>query len=96
MILQLLDQDGVPFEFGGIHLSDTIVPGALNQLGIGTATGTATTDPWGQWNDHYSVCSTGCPSSGETDAAQVWTISVALPHVNTVAYKCNSIKIDGY
>ena len=95
--LQLRDQWGDAYAVGGITMADTIQIGSPNQLGIqNTQTGSFSTDGNGRWPDTYFVCSTACPSSGQSSALQFWTFGgVNLPHVNAVVYKCASITIDG-
>ena len=93
---QLQDQFGSAYAHAGIAMADTITFGT-NQLGLSPVTGSASTDANGTWADFYSVCSSLCPSSGQSVAAQSWTYSgIPLPHVNSVVYKCSSITIDGY
>jgi mannose-6-phosphate isomerase len=81
---------------GGV--ADTISLPPNNALGLGTATGSTTTDGSGKWPDHYYVCSTACPgSSGTVDASQSWTAnSMSMEHVNSIVYSCTSITIDGH
>jgi len=96
--LQLSDQSGNAIRRAGITMADSIQVPSPNALGItNTRTGSFTTSSSGTWMDTYFVCSSACPAStSEVDAAQYWTYNgLSLPHVNTVAYKCNSIKIDG-
>jgi hypothetical protein len=93
---QLQDQFGQPYAHAGIAMADTITFGT-NQLGLSPITGSANTDTNGTWADFYSVCSSACPSSGQSVAAQNWTYNgIPLAHVNSVVYKCSSITIDGY
>jgi hypothetical protein len=93
---QLQDQFGSAYAHPGIGMADTITFGT-NQLGLSPVTGSASTDANGTWPDFYSVCSSLCPSSGQSVAAQSWTYNgTPLAHVNSVVYKCSSITIDGY
>ena len=93
---QLQDQFGRPYAHAGIVMSDTLTFGT-NQLGLAPSTGSAPTDANGTWPDTYTVCTTLCPSSGQSVATQSWTYNgTPLPHSNTVVYECTSITIDGY
>ena len=93
---QLQDQFGSPYAHAGILMTDSITF-STNQLGLSPVTGSASTDANGTWADFYSVCSSLCPSSGQSVAAQNWTYNgIPLAHVNSVVYKCSSITIDGY
>ncbi len=97
VILQLRDQWGGDYDVGGIVMADRIQIGSPNDLGVQvTRTGTFSTDSNGRWPDTYFVCSTACPSTGQSNALQFWTYNGNnLPHVNSVVYKCTSITIDG-
>jgi hypothetical protein len=78
-------------------VADHITVGSRHDLGSGTSTGSATTTGDGSFSDNYSVCSTACPSAGETDALQNWTAGAyPLPHTDALVYKCSSITIDGH
>ena len=93
---QLQYANGNAFAVSGVSVADTITVGSRHDLGSGTSTGSATTTGDGSFSDNYSVCSTACPSTGETDALQNWTAgSYPLPHANALVYKCSSITIDG-
>jgi hypothetical protein len=88
--------DGSAFAFSGLTVADTLQVGSKHDLGSGTSTGQETTTGDGSFPDLYSVCSTACPGTGETDALQSWTVNgLGLSHVNAVTYKCSSITIDG-
>lgn len=64
---QLQYQSGTGYLVAGITMADIITIGSTNQLGIsGTQTGSFQTDSNGSWPDTYFVCSTACPSSGQT------------------------------
>jgi hypothetical protein len=95
---QLQYQNGSGVLVAGITMSDILQITSTNQLGItGTQTGSYPTDGNGSWPDTYFVCSTACPTAGESDGIQTWTYnSTPLPHSNLVVYKCSSITIDGY
>lgn len=94
---QVQYSNGSAYAFGGLPVADTITIGSRHDLGSGTSTGTATTTGDGSFPDTYSVCSTACPSTGETDAVQSWTVrGIPLAHSNSLVYKCSSISIDGY
>jgi hypothetical protein len=95
--LQLQDQDGYAINVAGINMADNIQVGSRNDLGVrSTRTANTNTDSLGTWTDTYFVCSTACPTSGESDALQYWTWSGRpLPHVNAIVYKCTSITNDG-
>jgi hypothetical protein len=86
---------GYPYS---VTAADSIVVGSRHDLGSGSSTGSAQTASDGSFYDGYSICSTACPgSTGETDALQYWTVNgYPLPHVDSVAYKCTSITIDGH
>jgi hypothetical protein len=88
---------GAAFAVSGLAVADTLQIGSKHDLGSGTSTGKSTTTGDGSFPDTYSVCSTACPGSGETDAVQSWTVNgLGLAHTNAVIYKCSSISIDGY
>jgi hypothetical protein len=95
---QLQYYDGSGYRLSGIVMADNLQVTGTNQLGItNSQTGSFPTDSNGSWPDTYYVCSTACPSTGESDSIQYWTYSsLPLPHTNLVAYKCSSIAIDGY
>lgn len=94
---QLQYQDGSGVLVAGIAMQDSISFTSRNDLHLIPNPGPATTDSNGSWQDFYSVCTTYCPSSGESDAIQSWTWnSAGLPHTNLVVYKCSSITIDGF
>ncbi|HZU44994.1 MAG TPA: hypothetical protein VE994_20115 [Terriglobales bacterium] len=95
---QLQYYDGSGYRVAGITMADSLQVTGTNQLGItNSQTGSFPTDANGSWPDTYYVCSTACPSTGESDSIQYWTYnSLPLPHTNLVVYKCGSITIDGY
>ena len=96
---QLQYSNGAPYAHAGLTVADNISIGSRNDLRLGNPqTGSDTTDSNGSWPDTYYDCTTVCPSStGETDALQNWTANgVPLAHVNTVVFKCGSIKVDTF
>jgi hypothetical protein len=94
---QVQYSNGSAFAFAGLTAADILTIGSRHDLGSGTATGSETTTGDGSFPDTYSVCSTACPSTGETDALQSWSLNGSpLPRSNNVVYKCSSISIDGY
>lgn len=89
--------NGSAFAYSGLAVADSLQVGSGHDLGSETSTGQATTTGDGSFPDTYSVCSTACPGSGETDAVQSWTLSgIGFPHTDAVVYKCGSITIDGH
>ena len=82
----------------GITMADILQITGTNQLGLtGTQTGSYQTDANGSWPDTYFVCSTACPTNGQSDGIQTWTHnSTPLPHSNLIVYQCSSITIDGF
>jgi len=94
---QLQDQFGQGYLHAGITMADNLTFGSTNQLNLVPEIGSAPTDANGSWGDFYSDCTPKCPSSGVSNALQNWTYNgIALAHVNTVAYKCTSVTIDGF
>ncbi|MGH9499075.1 MAG: hypothetical protein ACRD3L_08010 [Terriglobales bacterium] len=94
---QLQYQNGAAYAVDNVSVSDTLRVGSKHDLGSGTSTGTTTTTGDGSFPDTYSVCSTACPGSGETDALQSWTANgLGLSHVNLIVYKCSSISVDAH
>jgi hypothetical protein len=90
--------DGSPNAVSGLTAADQISTTTPNQLGIsGTQVGSYPTTGDGSFPDTDYVCSTACPSNGETGALQNWAVSgIPLPHVNAITYQCGSITIDGH
>jgi hypothetical protein len=95
--LQLQDQSGSGIAISGITMADSIEIGSPNDLGASnTNTGSHVTDNTGSSADTYSVCSTACPGSGQSDALQDWTYNgLALSYANAIVYECSSITNDG-
>jgi len=98
----IADQNGEYILTPGQTLTETYTIGTPNQLGLTSIqTGTTATNSAGIVADEYSVCSTACPSGGETDATQhpsdqlpgSSTIYPLTP--NNVVYKCSSISVNG-
>jgi hypothetical protein len=96
--LQLVDQGTPPTRIpvAGITMADTITPGGTNAFGMTTVTGSYPTNNLGQWPDQYFLCSTSCPTVGQTQASQTWTAGRSpLVSANNIVYQCTSITIDG-
>lgn len=98
----VVDQNGNPIELVGQNLAETVTITSPNQLNLkNPQTGTAVTDPNGQFTDTFFDCSALCPGTGVTDASQ--TISDILPNgsgpynlaPNTLVYGCSSIIVNG-
>lgn len=97
------DQETPPKDMvvGGQSLTETVTIGSPNDLGItGVTTGTGTTGTNGQFGDHFRVCSTLCPTSTGTTAANqtitdVYNSTTYTLTPNSIAYKCSSITVNG-
>jgi hypothetical protein len=87
---------GAAYAVSGLPVADSISVGNPNALGIsGKQEGQAPTTGHGSFPDTYYVCSTACPGSGESDAAQSWVVAgIPLLHVDYLVYKCASITIE--
>lgn len=93
---QVQYSDGTPYAVS-VTGSDYITVGTPNDLNLSNPQTGSDSSPNGVFPDEYYDCSRVCPSTGQTDALQYFTINgVSLPHADSLVYKCNSITIDGH
>ncbi|MGA8432303.1 MAG: hypothetical protein WB729_20930 [Candidatus Sulfotelmatobacter sp.] len=96
------DQNGTDIVQSGQNLTEKVTITTPNQLNIsGVQTGTAVTNSSGNFTDTFFVCSPSCPGTGQTDASQTISDTLASgagPYnlsPNTLVYKCSSITVNG-
>lgn len=96
------DQNSADIVQSGQNLTEKVTVTTPNQLNIsGVQTGTAVTNSSGNFTDTFFVCSPKCPGTGQTDASQTISDTLASgsgPYnlsPNALVYKCSGITVNG-